>query len=183
MRVDGSNLPPLSSFVGKCANNLPSSSARVRGGSNGELYERWRNKVDASGPGMRTPWRVRTQSGEDAMPGANPGPLKPARGQSRQPTRYPDNTGYIYGCSSMESAGLQNRRLGEQSLPPVPDVWFHSSTKRKRAFPVRCAEAAGRRILNWLTPASIKQTVPTDDTRGGVEMYRDYQGRSCDQSM
>ena len=26
----------------------------------------------------------------------------------------------IYGCSSMESAGLQNRRLGEQSLPPVP---------------------------------------------------------------
>lgn len=26
----------------------------------------------------------------------------------------------LYGCSSMESAGLQNRRLGEQSLPPVP---------------------------------------------------------------
>mgnify|MGYP007039229860 CR=1 FL=1 len=59
----------------------------------------------------------------------------------------------IYGCSSMESAGLQNRRLGEQSLPPVPDVWFHSSTKRKRAFLVRCAKAAGRRIFNWLTPA------------------------------
>nr|DAY25938.1 MAG TPA: hypothetical protein [Caudoviricetes sp.] len=26
----------------------------------------------------------------------------------------------IYGCSSMESAGFQIRRLGEQSLPPVP---------------------------------------------------------------
>lgn len=25
----------------------------------------------------------------------------------------------------------------------APDVWFHSSTKRKRAFPVRCAKAAG----------------------------------------
>ena len=37
MRVDGSNLPPLSSFVGKCTNNLPSSSARVRGGNNGGI--------------------------------------------------------------------------------------------------------------------------------------------------
>ena len=55
MRVDGSNLPPLSSFVGKCANNLPSSSARVRGGSNGEIYERWRNKVDAMVTGRMAP--------------------------------------------------------------------------------------------------------------------------------
>ena len=44
------------------------------------------------------------------------------------------------------------------------------------AFPVRCAEAAGRRIIIWLTPAYVKKTVPTDDTRGGVEMYRGYQG-------
>lgn len=55
----------------------------------------------------------------------------------------------------------------------APDVWLHSSTKRKRAFPVRCAKAAGRILLLRLTPAYVKRTVPTDDTRGGVEMYRD----------
>ena len=46
------------------------------------------------------------------------------------------------------------------------------------AFPVRCAKAAGRRIIVLADPGLVKQTVPTDDTSGGVEMYRDYQGCS-----
>ena len=33
----------------------------------------------------------------------------------------------------------------------------------------------GARIYVWLTPALIAFTVPTDDTSGGVEMYRGYQ--------
>ena len=44
-----------------------------------------------------------------------------ASGQPDQTRRIAGATGYIYGCSSMESAGLQSRRLGEQSLPPVPE--------------------------------------------------------------
>ena len=60
MRVDGSNLPPLSSFVGGCArldSNISSIllTARVRGGNNGEIYERWRNKVDAMVTGRMAP--------------------------------------------------------------------------------------------------------------------------------
>ena len=46
------------------------------------------------------------------------------------------------------------------------------------AFPVRCAKAAGRRIIILADPGLVKQTVPTDATSGGVEMYRDYQGCS-----
>ena len=65
-----------------------------------------------------------------------------------------------------------------RALHAAPDVWLHSSTKRKRAFPVRCAKAAGRRIIVLADPGLVKQTVPTDATSGGVEMYRDYQGCS-----
>lgn len=39
----------------------------------------------------------------------------------------------------------------------APDVWLHSSTKRKRAFPVRCAKAAGRRIIILADPGPNKK--------------------------
>lgn len=54
MRVDGSNLPPLSSFVGGCARLTvmfhPSSSARVRGGSNGETRLNWPHEAQQVRP-------------------------------------------------------------------------------------------------------------------------------------
>ena len=45
-----------------------------------------------------------------------------ARGSSRQNlSEHTVFEGGIYAwCSSMESAGLQNRKMREQSLPPVP---------------------------------------------------------------
>ena len=41
--------------------------------------------------------------------------------------------------------------------------------------PSLCAvrKRQGEENYCWLTPVLIKQTVPTDDTSGGVEMYRD----------
>lgn len=83
--------------------------------------------------------------------------------------RPPTSLGGIY------AAGRTSPRSGPEgrALHAAPDVWLHSSTKRKRAFPVRCAKAAGRRIIILADPGLVKQTVPTDATSGGVEMYRD----------
>ena len=52
--------------------------------------------------------------------------------------------------------------------------------KSRRAFLVRCAKAAGRRIFIFADPGSIKWTVPTDATSGGIEMYRGNVSRSMD---
>ena len=55
------------------------------------------------------------------------------------------------------AAGLSSPEGREgHTFHAAPDVWLHSSTKRKRAFPVRCAKAAGRKLLYWLTPVPIK---------------------------
>lgn len=54
----------------------------------------------------------------------------------------------------------------------APDVWHH---RLKADGPSLCAvrKRQGEENYCWLTPVLIKQTVPTDDTSGGVEMYRD----------
>lgn len=53
----------------------------------------------------------------------------------------------------------------------APDVWHH---RLKADGPSLCAvrKRQGEENYCWLTPVLIKQTVPTDDTSGGVEMYR-----------
>ena len=87
-------------------------------------------------------------------------PVKQASGQPDQTRKIAGYPGYIYGCSSMESAGLQNRRLGEQSLPPVPGpcmtmVLVHITVRRWRL--------ATQQGIVYVAPRRMRRAVAPND--------------------